>query len=180
MYLNFLIPSLQCGAVIGKGGTKIKKIKKTMGATINVLCELLPDSSERNIKIIGNRENVRKCIYHTCCTLLENPLKEKPKLYRPTADFLDEVKEPMMMLEDLGNEERDDEGRGTPPRRLVSDSGTNSGNPSNASANLAQQNEEDRDQDYGKMEDLQSKVAPVDKMSNLCAGGGATNIVPNV
>ena len=112
MHLNFLVPLLQCGAIIGKGGTKIKKIAKTTGAmTFDILPKLLPDSDKRNIKIIGSREKVQQCIYHICCALLERPLKEKPKLYRPNTDVLDEVKEPMMTLEVLGNEERDDKGR---------------------------------------------------------------------
>ena len=64
----------------------------------------------------------------------------------------------MMTLEDLDSDEGDDKGRRSPPRRLVSSSGTNSGNPSNASANLARQNVEDKDQDNRESEERRSKM----------------------
>jgi len=40
--LNLLVPSSQCGAIIGKEGSKIKEIRETTGAAIHVSGEPLP------------------------------------------------------------------------------------------------------------------------------------------
>ena len=40
--LNLLVPASQCGAIIGKEGSKIKEIRETTGAAIHVSTEPLP------------------------------------------------------------------------------------------------------------------------------------------
>jgi len=87
--LNLLVPSSQCGAIIGKEGSKIKEIRETTGAAIHVSGEPLPGSSERSVKVSGSREEVTQCIYHICCALLESPPKGDPRLYRPDGGFGD-------------------------------------------------------------------------------------------
>jgi len=87
--LNLLVPSSQCGAIIGKEGSKIKEIRETTGAAIHVSGEPLPGSSERSVKVSGSREEVTQCIYHICCALLESPPKGDPRLYRPDGGFSD-------------------------------------------------------------------------------------------
>ena len=42
MHLNLLVPSSQCGAIIGKEGVKIKEIRETTGASIHVSSDPLP------------------------------------------------------------------------------------------------------------------------------------------
>jgi len=130
LHLNLLIPSSQCGAIIGKEGAKIKEIRETTGASIHVSCEPLPGSSERYVKVAGNREEVTQCIYHICCALLESPPKGEPRLYRPDTGFQNEVRGPRQggRDRDRGRPESDrmrggypdisgrrDDGRRTPP-----------------------------------------------------------------
>ena len=43
--LNLLVPASQCGAIIGKEGSKIKEIRETTGAAIHVSTEPLPGMS---------------------------------------------------------------------------------------------------------------------------------------
>jgi len=87
--LNLLVPSSQCGAIIGKEGCKIKEIRETTGAAMHVSGDPLPGSSERSVKVSGSREEVTQCIYHLCCALLECPPKGEPRLYRPDGGFGD-------------------------------------------------------------------------------------------
>ena len=42
LQLNLLIPSSQCGAIIGKEGCKIKEMRETTGAAIHVSADPLP------------------------------------------------------------------------------------------------------------------------------------------
>ena len=50
--LNLLVPASQCGAIIGKEGSKIKEIRETTGAAIHVSTEPLP-GRELNFYNIG-------------------------------------------------------------------------------------------------------------------------------
>jgi len=94
LHLNLLVPSSQCGAIIGKEGVKIKEIRETTGASIHVSSDPLPGSSERYVKVAGNREEVTQCIYHICCALLDSPIKGETRLYRPDTGFQNEVRGP--------------------------------------------------------------------------------------
>ena len=110
LHLNLLVPSSQCGAIIGKEGAKIKEIRETTGASIHVSCEPLPGSSERYVKVAGNREEVTQCIYHICCALLEAPVRGEAKLYRPDTGFQDQIRGPKprgSRDNDRGREETD-------------------------------------------------------------------------
>lgn len=85
--LSLLVPASQCGALIGKEGAKIKEMRNTTGADIHISSDSLPDSSEREVRVKGSREEVTQCIFHICGLLLENPPKGEPKLYRPDRGF---------------------------------------------------------------------------------------------
>ena len=45
LHLNLLVPSSQCGAIIGKEGVKIKEIRETTGASIHVSSDPLPGNT---------------------------------------------------------------------------------------------------------------------------------------
>ena len=45
------------------------------GADINICSDPLPNSTERELKIVGKRDQITKCIYAVCVILLENPPK---------------------------------------------------------------------------------------------------------
>jgi len=82
--LKLLIPSVQAGAIIGKGGENIKDMRSTSGADINFNADPLPGSSEREMSIRGKREQVTKCIFKIVSILLENPATDRDiRLYKP-------------------------------------------------------------------------------------------------
>jgi transcription antitermination factor NusA-like protein len=80
---HFIVPSCQCGALIGKGGSKIKHIREVTGASVQVASDLLPGSTERLVTVSGSRDEVTQCIYHICCTMIESPAKGTNKQYEP-------------------------------------------------------------------------------------------------
>eukprot|EP00088_Acartia_fossae_P060789 TRINITY_DN7287_c0_g1_i5.p1 TRINITY_DN7287_c0_g1~~TRINITY_DN7287_c0_g1_i5.p1 ORF type:complete len:395 (+),score=85.82 TRINITY_DN7287_c0_g1_i5:52-1236(+) len=85
--LKLLIPTVQAGAIIGKGGENIKEMRNKSGATINFNADPLPGSSERELEIRGKREEVTKCIYSVVLVLMENPAKDGDvRLYQPERD----------------------------------------------------------------------------------------------
>jgi len=81
--LKLLVPASQCGALIGKGGEKIKELRSTTGADINICSNPMPGSDEREMKVKGKREEITKLIFHVCSLLLENPPRDEVQLYRP-------------------------------------------------------------------------------------------------
>jgi len=50
---RLVIQTSQCGSLIGKGGSKIKEIRESTGASIQVAGETLPNSTERAVTISG-------------------------------------------------------------------------------------------------------------------------------
>uniref|UniRef100_A0A8I3X3M6 K Homology domain-containing protein n=1 Tax=Callithrix jacchus TaxID=9483 RepID=A0A8I3X3M6_CALJA len=51
--LRLVVPASQCGSLIGKGGCKIKEIRESTGAQVQVAGDMLPNSTERAITIAG-------------------------------------------------------------------------------------------------------------------------------
>jgi hypothetical protein len=88
--LHLILPSSQCGSLIGKGGSKIKKIREKTGATINIASGFLPGSTERSVRVGGSRDAVTQCVYHICFVALENPTKGTNVQYQPGKDGLGE------------------------------------------------------------------------------------------
>uniref|UniRef100_A0A4W6DJV9 K Homology domain-containing protein n=1 Tax=Lates calcarifer TaxID=8187 RepID=A0A4W6DJV9_LATCA len=70
--LRLVIPASQCGSLIGKGGSKIKEIRETTGAQVQVAGDLLPNSTER------------ECVKLICTVILESPPKGATIPYRPS------------------------------------------------------------------------------------------------
>lgn len=80
---KLVIPSSQCGSVIGKGGSKIKEIRETTGASIQVAGETLPNSTERAVTITGSSESLTMCINQLSAIIFENPAKGPHVPYKP-------------------------------------------------------------------------------------------------
>ncbi|CAF3361677.1 unnamed protein product [Rotaria sp. Silwood1] len=59
--LRLVVPASQCGSIIGKGGAKIKEIRETTGASVQVASEMLPSSTERAVTISGKLESIESC-----------------------------------------------------------------------------------------------------------------------
>lgn len=82
--LRFVVPASQCGSIIGKGGAKIKEIRETTGASVQVASEMLPSSTERAVTISGKLDSIQSCFRQICQIMLEqSPAKGETIPYRP-------------------------------------------------------------------------------------------------
>uniref|UniRef100_A0A673I8N0 Zgc:110045 n=1 Tax=Sinocyclocheilus rhinocerous TaxID=307959 RepID=A0A673I8N0_9TELE len=81
--LRLVFPASQCGSLIGKGGSKIKEIRESTGAQVQVAGDLLPDSTERAVTISGTPHAITQCVKHICTVMLESPPKGATFPYRP-------------------------------------------------------------------------------------------------
>ncbi|XP_069025621.1 poly(rC)-binding protein 4-like isoform X1 [Embiotoca jacksoni] len=82
--LRLVIPASQCGSLIGKGGSKIKEIRETTGAQVQVAGDLLPNSTEREVTISGCQDAIIQCVKLICTVILESPPKGATIPYRPS------------------------------------------------------------------------------------------------
>uniref|UniRef100_A0A5F9CL77 K Homology domain-containing protein n=1 Tax=Oryctolagus cuniculus TaxID=9986 RepID=A0A5F9CL77_RABIT len=81
--LRLVVPASQCGSLIGKGGCKIKEIRESTGAQVQVAGDMLPNSTERAITIAGIPQSIIECVKHICVVMLESPPKGVTIPYRP-------------------------------------------------------------------------------------------------
>ena len=70
MVVRLIVPASQCGSLIGKGGSKIKEIRESSGAAMQVSADMLPHSTERIVHISGLIESILDCIYEICYSLV--------------------------------------------------------------------------------------------------------------
>uniref|UniRef100_A0A3Q3K6P9 K Homology domain-containing protein n=1 Tax=Monopterus albus TaxID=43700 RepID=A0A3Q3K6P9_MONAL len=82
--MRLVIPASQCGSLIGKGGSKIKEIRETTGAQVQVAGDLLPNSTEREVTISGSQDAIIQCVKLICTVILESPPKGATVPYRPS------------------------------------------------------------------------------------------------
>ncbi|XP_064814560.1 poly(rC)-binding protein 2-like [Oncorhynchus masou masou] len=59
--LRIVVPASQCGSLIGKGGCKIKEIRESTGAQVQVAGDMLTNSTERAITIAGTPQSIIEC-----------------------------------------------------------------------------------------------------------------------
>ncbi|XP_004575414.1 poly(rC)-binding protein 3 isoform X5 [Maylandia zebra] len=69
--LRLVVPASQCGSLIGKGGSKIKEMRESTGAQVQVAGDMLPNSTERAVTISGAPEAIIQCVKQICVVLLE-------------------------------------------------------------------------------------------------------------
>nr|KAI8730333.1 poly(rC)-binding protein 3-like [Biomphalaria glabrata] len=81
--LRLVVPASQCGSLIGKQGCKIKEIRESTGASIQVASEMLPNSTERAVTVSGTADAITQCIKYVCGIMLESPPKGANLPYRP-------------------------------------------------------------------------------------------------
>ncbi|KAM8867123.1 poly(rC)-binding protein 2-like isoform 2-T2 [Synchiropus picturatus] len=81
--LRIVVPASQCGSLIGKGGCKIKEIRESTGAQVQVAGDMLPNSTERAITISGTSQAIIECVKQICVVMLESPPKGVTIPYRP-------------------------------------------------------------------------------------------------
>ncbi|XP_059020950.1 poly(rC)-binding protein 3 isoform X8 [Mustela lutreola] len=83
MTLRLVVPASQCGSLIGKGGSKIKEIRESTGAQVQVAGDMLPNSTERAVTISGTPDAIIQCVRQICVVMLESPPKGATIPYRP-------------------------------------------------------------------------------------------------
>ncbi|KAF3842838.1 hypothetical protein F7725_001687, partial [Dissostichus mawsoni] len=76
--LRLVVPASQCGSLIGKGGSKIKEMRESTGAQVQVAGDMLPNSTERAVTISGTPEAIIQCVKQICVVMLENMLTASP------------------------------------------------------------------------------------------------------
>uniref|UniRef100_A0A8C0Y3R1 Poly(rC) binding protein 3 n=1 Tax=Cyprinus carpio carpio TaxID=630221 RepID=A0A8C0Y3R1_CYPCA len=81
--LRLVVPASQCGSLIGKGGSKIKEMRESTGAQVQVAGDMLPNSTERAVTISGTPEAIIQCVKQICVVMLESPPKGATIPYRP-------------------------------------------------------------------------------------------------
>ena len=60
--LRLVVPASQCGSLIGKGGCKIKEIRESTRAQVQVAGDMLPNSTEQPITIAGIPQSIIECV----------------------------------------------------------------------------------------------------------------------
>ncbi|KAL2299680.1 hypothetical protein Nmel_012525 [Mimus melanotis] len=81
--LRLVIPASQCGSLIGKAGTKIREIRESTGAQVQVAGDLLPNSTERAVTVSGVPDTIIQCVRQICAVILESPPKGATIPYHP-------------------------------------------------------------------------------------------------
>ncbi|ORX97772.1 hypothetical protein K493DRAFT_215367 [Basidiobolus meristosporus CBS 931.73] len=87
--IRLLVPHTRMGSVIGKGGSKIKEIQEASGAKLNASEEMLPNSTERTITVVGVPDAIHIAVYHIAQILQEYMDRPLPNHipYRPQPRF---------------------------------------------------------------------------------------------
>lgn len=80
--LTFLVGQGACGALIGKGGSKIKETRESSGASIKISSDPLPYSDEKTVLITGSKEEVSMA-----AALVVKQLAHNPKGHTPAQPF---------------------------------------------------------------------------------------------
>jgi len=83
--IHLLINHLLLGSIIGKNGAKIKEIREASGARIVASKEMLPQSTERVIDIIGTVEAIHIAVHKIGECILNDTEKTYCIQYTPTA-----------------------------------------------------------------------------------------------
>ncbi|KAM8799550.1 poly(rC)-binding protein 4 [Eudromia elegans] len=81
--LRLVIPASQCGSLIGKAGAKIREIRESTGAQVQVAGDLLPNSTERAVTVSGAPDTIVQCVRQICAVILESPPKGATIPYHP-------------------------------------------------------------------------------------------------
>ncbi|XP_069500121.1 poly(rC)-binding protein 4 isoform X1 [Ambystoma mexicanum] len=81
--LRLVVRSSQCGSIIGKAGSRIKEIRESTGAQVQVAGEMLPNSTERSVTLTGTPEAVIESVKQISFVILETSPKGPTIPYCP-------------------------------------------------------------------------------------------------
>jgi len=68
--VHIVVPAIQCGAIIGTGGFRIKEIREQTGCMVKIGREHLPRSTEKLITLSGTPEVIRLTIERICQVMI--------------------------------------------------------------------------------------------------------------
>ncbi|XP_018020932.1 heterogeneous nuclear ribonucleoprotein K homolog isoform X2 [Hyalella azteca] len=81
--VRLLVHQSQAGAIIGKGGEKIKELREMCGGQVKAFSSCCPQSTDRVIQIAGDRGRVLLTLNTVVDTLRETPVKGIENPYNP-------------------------------------------------------------------------------------------------
>jgi len=81
--LNMIVPTSQCGSIIGRQGTRIREIREKTGCNVRIANDLLPNSSEKLITLYGEPRVIESCVEAICLVMIEDKPHGKPNPYTP-------------------------------------------------------------------------------------------------
>jgi len=81
--LNMIVPTGQCGSIIGKGGFRIKEIRENTGCNVKIANDLLPGSTEKLITLYGEPRVIEECVKAICQVMIEEGQERKCTPYIP-------------------------------------------------------------------------------------------------
>ena len=61
-----IVPTSQCGSIIGRQGTRIREIREKTGCNVRIANDLLPNSSEKLITLYGEPRVIESCVEAIC------------------------------------------------------------------------------------------------------------------
>jgi len=86
--IHLLVSHLLLGSIIGKNGENIKEIQETSKAYIIASKDMLPQSTERVIEVIGTADSIHVAIYHIIVSILRDIEKSTNNiLFKPSKKY---------------------------------------------------------------------------------------------
>lgn len=83
--LHMIVPTGQCGSIIGKGGFRIKEIREKTGCNVKIANDLLPGSTEKLITLYGEPHVIEQCVGSICQVMIEEGQERKCTPYIPAS-----------------------------------------------------------------------------------------------
>ncbi|CAJ0943975.1 unnamed protein product, partial [Mesorhabditis belari] len=80
---KMLVHMSHAGAIIGKGGSKIKELREETGCNIKVYSECAPQSSDRIVQIMGSESGLPGAVKAVCGLIKSIPIKGATRQYDP-------------------------------------------------------------------------------------------------
>lgn len=81
--LNMIVPTSQCGSIIGKSGYRIREIREKTGCNVKIANDLLPNSTEKLITLYGEPRVIEGCVDAICLVMIEEAPRGKCTPYTP-------------------------------------------------------------------------------------------------